>query len=821
MQNAVVIEKNPAKAEAQLLDLPGLKKFMAGLKHEREKEDFRRHLKKYINIYLPDCPFEVSSTNRYTVVTHEAAITARRLIKKGEVVKHLCGIQVIMTDDEEKHIAQSRRDFSIVISSRNKSASIFLGPARFANHDCGANARLLTQGKAGMEIIAVRDIEVGEEITVTYGESYFGENNCECLCKSCEEKLQNGWAQEGDADTPTPTIEPDTPGVYKLRKRRFQSETPTRTQSMTPDVNIRPVVKRRTPPGIARVKQSEGASPLKTSATPEQTPTSKGRGKRMFYSAGESNEPVPTIEAHDGSDYQALLESPSKAPKFQLEMPEQMQIHSEAGSSLDSVLFSEGAGADSPLKNAVKLEEAESMSKLLGSLSPPETPAKASTSSRDDVQIEAIEDLARLQPGKEPAQLQSFQDLGTTSSCVQTSDEVSQKQSTKIVDAMDVDDPSNVNTVLREPSAGVVETGTLVEAVNSPSDTTACSRESSTSAASEEVDTDTTSVDGDTIIVQYPQVEESVDTPTGAGARSRKSLTQKTPMEQAKSGNSILVGESTSLEHPAVALDATVSEIQPRGVGRPRKSVTAQETANVKPQVSPTEASTIGGSPTAIKETKDETVSDSSELSELDSDLELNNSEMSVTPKPVVRKRGRPKKVVSATEARAIPKKSVPPTPTSIAQERGRGRGRGRNRKFQDRSTSPSPSPSHRVPGDYVLTTALLAEPASAWINCTICSEPFVQKDAYLTRNSCPRCERHSKLYGYIWPKTDKEGRWDDEERITDHRTIHRFVHPSDEKVIKKRSREASEAVELEEPAEREDDRRIKRARTKIQKYTK
>jgi len=169
LQKRVIVEKDPSKAEAELIALPGLKKFSDSLKTEKEKDDFRRHLRKYVNIYLPDCPFEVSSTNRYTVVTQEAAVTARRFIKKGEVVKYLCGIQVIMTEEEEELIKSSRRDFSIVVSSRNKSASLFLGPARFANHDCGANARLMTSGTAGMDIIAVTNIEIGDEITVSYG----------------------------------------------------------------------------------------------------------------------------------------------------------------------------------------------------------------------------------------------------------------------------------------------------------------------------------------------------------------------------------------------------------------------------------------------------------------------------------------------------------------------------------------------------------------------------------------------------------------------------------------------------------------------------
>lgn len=171
LRKRVIVEKDAVKAEAELLELPALKKFSQKLRTDKEKDDFRRHLRRYVNIYLPDCPFEVSSTNRYTIVTQEAAVTARRYIKKGEVVKYLCGIQVIMTEEEEEMIKSSRRDFSIVVSSRNRTASLFLGPARFANHDCGANARLMTAGAAGMEIIAVTDIEIGDEITVSYGMS--------------------------------------------------------------------------------------------------------------------------------------------------------------------------------------------------------------------------------------------------------------------------------------------------------------------------------------------------------------------------------------------------------------------------------------------------------------------------------------------------------------------------------------------------------------------------------------------------------------------------------------------------------------------------
>jgi histone-lysine N-methyltransferase SUV420H len=194
LRKTVIINKDPGHAVKQLLQLPGLRKFSASLKDEREKEQFHRHLLRYVKIYMPDCPFEVTTTNRYTIGEHEASVTARKEIKAREEIKYLTGVQVAMTEEQEKTLELARKDFSLVISSRKKTRSLFLGPARFANHDCDANARLSTKGYDGMQIVAVKPIEVGEEITVSYGEDYFGEDNEECLCQSCEDRQVNGWA---------------------------------------------------------------------------------------------------------------------------------------------------------------------------------------------------------------------------------------------------------------------------------------------------------------------------------------------------------------------------------------------------------------------------------------------------------------------------------------------------------------------------------------------------------------------------------------------------------------------------------------------------
>ena len=98
----VIVAKDAVKAEQKLLATSGLKKYLAKLANDREKDWFRRHLRKYIQMYHPDCPFEVGTTNRYTVMTSEAAIIARKRIRPGEPVKFLTGIQVELTEKEEK-----------------------------------------------------------------------------------------------------------------------------------------------------------------------------------------------------------------------------------------------------------------------------------------------------------------------------------------------------------------------------------------------------------------------------------------------------------------------------------------------------------------------------------------------------------------------------------------------------------------------------------------------------------------------------------------------------------------------------------------------
>jgi histone-lysine N-methyltransferase SUV420H len=262
----VIWNHDNAKAEESLLKLTGLRRFIDRLKSKREKEDFKKHLRKYVNIWSSDCPFEVSTTNRYTITTQEAAVFARREIDKGETIKYLCGNLVAMTPAEEKDLDLTRRDFSIVMSSRKKTPSLFLGPARFSNHDCNANARLVTTGSDGMQVVALRKIARNEEITVTYGEDYFGIDNCECLCHTCELAIRNGWEPTLSEESrhSTPALEENN-GPYSFRRKRKHGPSGLSSGVATPNSEEHSPKKRR-----VSLSSDFTAVTMRTAQTPHQ-----------------------------------------------------------------------------------------------------------------------------------------------------------------------------------------------------------------------------------------------------------------------------------------------------------------------------------------------------------------------------------------------------------------------------------------------------------------------------------------------------------------------------------------------------------------------
>ncbi|KAM0324425.1 hypothetical protein ACHAQA_008207 [Verticillium albo-atrum] len=587
IQTDLVLNRNIESAERNLLATDGLRKFCNALKTEKEKSDFKGHLRRYLNLYLPDCPFEVSSTNRYTIVSHEAAITARRFIGRNETIKYLSGIQVMITPEEEREMTARKKDFSIIISSRNKCASLFMGPARFANHDCKANAKLVTTGQAGIEIIATTNIDVGEEITVTYADSYFGENNCECLCNTCESRQENGWVNDENTGVKK-SIEDSSGEGYSLRRRR-RDDSADRT-SRTPSVSaeIRP-----------RISKSR--------------PSRKSGRNSLANDSGAADSPLPPTSATKKRSFNALTPPVTPAKKLKLSQSKAVSAPVETESSRDS-------SSDSPRS----------------------------------------------------------QSLASTD--------------------------NGASTDITEPEK------------------------------------------------QSPDLAPQSLTFTGAHKDRLTLLKQEDEVEGQPSSVLTQISLFASSATPATTVesDGPMGHTPPNSQDSPPNPKPLSIASLCNPPSPPsTQEANIPGDATAFPTTT-EPVTD---------------------PSPIVAKM-----------------EAAPPAATEPPKKR-----KYQKRTFVKETTPPA---RHRIPGDYTLTPLLLSEPETAWIRCINCDTAFVQHNAYYTKSSCPRCERHSKLYGFLWPKTERSGPRDKEERILDHRIIHRFLHADDEAKIRGRKRAApSEAT--------------------------
>ncbi|MCJ1282276.1 Histone-lysine N-methyltransferase set9 [Xylographa opegraphella] len=613
----VVVRKNVQQAEDHLLKLSGLRKFIERLKTNREKEDFRRHMRKYVNIWLPDCPFEVATTNRYTIVTQEAAATARRFIKKGETIKYLCGNLVAMTAEEEKDLDLTRRDFSIVMSSRKKTPSLFLGPARFANHDCNANARLVTRGSDGMEVVAVRNIDVKEEITVTYGDDYFGAGNSECLCRTCELEERNGWV---DQDVSKTTSGMSTPAALEV-------EESTRPYSFR---NKR--------------KYNFCAESVLDSAEIDielPTPAKRRKSTPVRSSSAESKATESSVEARDDISNAHGSGLSSK-----------MQVPTSDGGAAE---LSEDELCHDPI--AVQGKVASS------SIRRPKTKARKSILDRVNKIFSA--DWKRSVSPLPPSKVEH------------------------------TDASAKATKLLRTP----------------------------TSLKQNDLPNSHASSDAESI---FDREQRGTSSPASTPSRNHE-----------ESSTPLLENIETKTMGPIVLVfnDPNTVEVAPPAQSRNAENF---ETFNF----SDTELS---------------------ELSELSPSEVFDDSSMTIV-----------RKAISKTIATA-----------NLKSKSGLFT---RTRKTAPEAPATLETPKSRHPGDYTRTPLLLSEPFSRWVDCNTCGSTWVQPNGYYTRKECPRCERHSKLYGYRWPKTESL-KGERVGRVMDHRTVHRFVGPEEERRVKRRGK--------------------------------
>nr|OQO23516.1 hypothetical protein B0A51_09509 [Rachicladosporium sp. CCFEE 5018] len=815
LRRDTIINKDPITAVRKLLSLPGLARYFSSLRSTDEKEHFERHLRKYVNIYLPDCPFEVGTTNRYTIVTHEACITARRVIRQGEPVKYLTGTQVEMTEREEKELS-SRTDFSIVISSRRKRPSLFLGPARFANHDCDSNAKLSTSGAHGIHIVARRSIAIGEEITVTYGEDYFGQDNCECLCATCERLLRNGWDPEGpvlhessseeESEQEAEDVKPKRRGVAKRErsifdaprsgalKRKRGMESPAVAESETSQIPRR---KRgrfgRKPKGqparpANRLLEESGGQPL--SSADARKIMAEWFEQRHGAQDQESDAEVSKPPARRGRKPKVKQE-----PKEDEEMKvvrKQSWLTRSVGVLCDVIGRALGTVQDEI--DALNRETAD----LMG-WKPEDVPSHYKRSEAEpNVQIEEQD---------EDADDESVEDDDDNDDVVLNSRDLGNghRLRTSASRSMGLDGTCDERPVQDDfeslRSAGKLDFGITkpLKALAAPQTTSKTSAYSSglSSPAPSPFPSPPATAPTKAKITSTIKVQK-LRTEALRKVRSESSLRNVINVDDAKLSDK---DRADVFEVPLSPVPDAVPV--KRGPGRPRKKLrtlkTKRDTGDSTSDTlqSPAETSSLSS-----------VFSRSSEQDKAESTSSLNDSpdppedfskgrilsdmvNMYTTDTPPVEDADMPDvEPDAATAARGrLPKRRSVRGLHAIESLTPSLEPSTRRNALHHTPANTLPSPPDeetarpkrgppRIQHDHIKPALLLTTPLHRFVTCRNCDQDFLQSDGtrYEMRIACPRCERHSKLYGFYWPKCEREGKWDNEERVLDHRTIHRFL---------------------------------------------
>ena len=751
--------------------LPGIVNYLRSLKTTDEREHFERHLRKYINMYLPECPFEVCTTNRYTILTHEACVVARRRISPGEPIRFLTGIQVEMTEKEEMELS-SRTDFSIVISSRRKRPSLFLGPARFANHDCDSNARLSTSGPHGINIVARKYIEVGDEITVQYGDNYFGEDNCECLCASCEKAVRNGWDPKGpvlpdsdsDSDSDAETESkpsrrtsvkaksaPTTKPTGALKRKRGGDTAEKESEEPNP-----PKKRGRWPKKAATVKKEPTNTTTRINAPPSSQ-ASQSMMAEWFARRSNGELELDDIE-NDDDEHEETLDDLHEQFQIQKKSAQGrdtgkrcLKKQSMFGKMLDLIT---GATSKSLAKLTSEIEEMNGQTAAFMKVDVADVPQHYRRSTRQQARLAKSEAVATPSESSD-CEMEQFEMM-----------------------AKDCPNLSTIFNMWAVPPARSRGEEEGAQKTSKVTDKFAQSKSTPKSLQNARSKSNLRNVlnanDDDAVdiyeVPESPPPEERTKRPRG---RPRKSL-QTNPARQSSSLQVDAAQNSTDSSSMS-------SVFSTEGAAGEASSLTSTEQS--PDRLDGFVAGNICQNIVEMYTTEPSPVNEDWEEERKMSDQRLKGWARGRLP---TRKSSRRNLQESSTQQ---PIASIEPA-TEVKTEE--------NDDSEDCKRGPV-----RTPGDFHLTTALLSTTYHRWVECRNCDEFFVQAEAYLTRIACPRCERHSKLYGFHWPKTDREGKHDTEERVLDHRTIHRFIDPEDERMEKKGKKGLAEVLRERETSSR------------------
>jgi hypothetical protein len=757
----------------EVLQLPGITKYIAKLDPVEERY-FKKHLRLYVDIYKPECPFEVTTTNRYDIHKLEASITARTDIRKGDVIKYLAGFRVIIPKGEVEDIDDCCLVRSITLSARKKYASLFLGPARFSNHDCENNARLDGDHKGTMRVIAIKDIEQGEEITVTYGPTFFGDKNEDCLCATCEKLRRNGWDPERIRDEEEEEEEAEEEVVESVEGRTRSGHlrnggnqapvTPKTERGTTDGANSTGRKRNASAPACnhdyvltPRQDRKDGLRPIPTPDFRLYYPPS---GQRKDELDPDTSMAPNTPSKSAKRSRPTTTESPNKRGRF------------HPGGPGGGGRYREDEEHESPQSTGASGAQS-SPYQLRGRTRNRSIPAKKSSGTCPLTPVK--NEPVRLKKG------QAFSAMRKTMARHPIRD-----GSIERYDVLDSEAEKEHIKQRRQARQRSKSQRAQSRAVSRDPSMAPATHQSTGRSLAHVQDSSSSSSDTDVWDVFSPQ-----ETPSTRASSPDDDFIPipRTPKLSYKQQMQLQVRQ---LEMQGPIVQQAREETTHRPGPRTRSETAFSERCEIEEAVKRRHRRDAMGfrwDPLTSPE-KERQITNSL------SGMQLKTPKTEPAPKTTTKRKGG----ISDREIRAL----------THSPNGRRGRSVSRPR---DQSTAPStdilvaPVTSTEVwlddcryPKDYIKSKDLLITSHHRWVDCQTCEMDFLIDDKR-TKKECPRCERHSKLYGYVWPKTDRTDRHDKEQRELDHRSVDRYIPAKEEKTQKKR-REM--LVEKREEAARE-----------------
>ncbi|KAL7305545.1 hypothetical protein TKK_0002280 [Trichogramma kaykai] len=156
-----------------------------------KKTTIQYYFKLYLRFFHPDSLVRLVTCTEYSQDNFDGvAVLAKKNIKASTVITELFGLHQNLTKEEENDIVEKQLGFSLVRTSRSRNTKLLLGSIAFVNHSCDANSQYKYKSNHVIVLQTIRDVLDNEELTVFYGDGYFGINNEDCECKVCKKKKQ-------------------------------------------------------------------------------------------------------------------------------------------------------------------------------------------------------------------------------------------------------------------------------------------------------------------------------------------------------------------------------------------------------------------------------------------------------------------------------------------------------------------------------------------------------------------------------------------------------------------------------------------------------